>query len=126
MYQEYNLSTGLARCHYHFLRFQVINVIDYAASRALREIPGNSRFRPGFFFRSALPVTHFQCCVAAAIGWFGAKRPLCWIKPVHPANKGEGICAKRVAEPLQVILVSDADNPKRSAKPLESSIDYFI
>jgi len=63
-------------------------------------------------------------CVAAAIGLIDAQRQLRWLKPVQPIVKIEGISAKHVGDQLQVLLVSDADNPATAAQLLETHIQY--
>lgn len=63
-------------------------------------------------------------CVAAAIGLIDAQRQLRWLKPVQPIVKIEGISAKHVGDQLQILLVSDADNPATAAQLLETHIQY--
>ncbi|MCK9236720.1 MAG: hypothetical protein M0Q29_02450 [Thiopseudomonas sp.] len=63
-------------------------------------------------------------CVAAAIGLIDAQHQLRWLKPVQPIFKIEGISAKQIGEQLQILLVSDADNPATAAQLLETYIQY--
>ena len=63
-------------------------------------------------------------CVAAAIGLIDADRQLRWIKAVQPVYKIEGISAKQEGERLQILLVSDADNPNVPAKLFKTYINY--
>lgn len=63
-------------------------------------------------------------CVAAAIGLIDAQRQLRWLKPVQPIVKIEGISAKHLGDQLQILLVSDADNPATAAQLLETHIQY--
>lgn len=63
-------------------------------------------------------------CVAAAIGLIDAQRQLRWLKPVQPIVKIEGISAKHLGDQLQILLVSDADNPATAAQLLETHIQH--
>lgn len=63
-------------------------------------------------------------CVATAIGLIHAQRQLRWIRLTQPVYKIEGISAKQMGEQLQILLVSDADNPATAAQLLETYIQY--
>jgi hypothetical protein len=61
-------------------------------------------------------------CVGAAIGRVDARGRMCWIRPVDPLYKIEGVDVRQVGGRLQALLVTDADDPGVPASLLQLEI----
>lgn len=61
-------------------------------------------------------------CIGAAIGMADANHRVIWLRPIDPLYKIEGIAARQQQDAIQLLLVTDADDPDVAASLLSAVV----